>query len=82
MNMKTKIKREFDYLGLHHVETNKGLFTLEYKEIVPTKRGTEPKIEVTFRDDSGAIIGVVKWNSNSYLDVNTIINRIDKTMTF
>lgn len=74
--MKTKILREYDYLGLHHVETNKGTFDLEYKKVVPTKIGEEPKVKVTFRNESGDIVALIDWNSNAYLDTNIIANTI------
>ncbi len=75
--MKTEILREFDYLGLHYVETNKGIFELEYEKVVPTKIGEEPQVKVTFRNESGDIMHILDWNSDAYLDTNIIVNTIN-----
>ena len=61
----TKILREYDFLGQHYVDTNKGKFELEYRNK-----------EVTFRYENGKVYSVVNWNSNSYLSQEIIINTI------
>lgn len=72
----TKILREYSFLGNHHVETNKGEFVLEYRNVMPTTIGTKPQVEVTFRYENGKVYSVVNWNSNSYLSQEIIINTI------
>ncbi len=72
----TKILREYNFLGRHHVDTNKGKFVLEYRNVKPTAIDTKPQVEVTFRHEGGKIYSVVNWNSKRYLSQEIIINTI------
>ena len=73
---KTIIFKETSFLGQHKVETNKGIFLLEYRKIKPTKIGCKPQIKIIIRNEKGNIYDTLKWYSNSYLDEKTIIDTI------
>ena len=74
--LKTKIINEYSFLGNHHVDTNKGKFVLEYRNVKPTATDTKPQVEVTFRCEDGKVYSVVNWNMNAYLSQEIIINTI------
>lgn len=73
---KTIILKETSFLGQHIVETNKGIFVLEYQKIKPTKIGCKPRIKVIIRNEEGNIYDTFKWYSDEYLDEKTITNTI------
>mgnify|MGYP003134053613 CR=1 FL=1 len=79
MKNATKILKDYSFLGQHNVETNNGHFILEYKKIVPTLIGEEPRIKVTFQkqeETKSVPTYTIEWNSNSCVDEQTIIKTI------
>ena len=59
--METMILEEYDWLGQHYIDTNKGTFVLEYS-----------KKTVCIRNEEGKVISIVDWDSSEYLSEEII----------